>query len=621
MTESYMNKFLAVDLSAQKVKTIPVPQWLKKSYTGGKGFGAKLLYDLLEPDTDPLGPENLLMFMTGPLTATAAPSMRACVVCKSPLTRGYLDSFFGGHFGPEIKFAGYDGIIIHGRAQKPVYLWINDDKIEFCDASNVWGQDALTANEWIKKDINDPQAKVVTIGQAGENKVGFALISCEYNRQAGRGGAGAVMGSKNLKAVAVKGSHLVKVNNPELFQSAVANARKQIEADATCQALTQAGTSFSVPWSSMVGTLPYKNFFSQHYKNAEKIGDSGQGKHLFLGKAACFACPIRCSQMGAVRTGKHAHFITDTIEYETVALLGSNLDIQDIRAVARLAHTCDTLGVDTISMGNIIGFAFEAAQKGLIKSPEKIPLEFGSVKAAQYLIDTICFQTDDLGRLLGQGVKKAAAVLGRKSEKFAMHVKGLEIPGFAPRGTPGMGLAYMTADRGACHQRGFMVGYEAGEEPYEGKKISPHGISGKAGILKKEQDFLAGTDTLVKCDFAGFALDSECFIELLQAATGETFQPDFFQKQGERIWNLIRCFNIREGFSRKDDTLPGRIQEEPVPDGPQKGQKISRPDMERLLTDYYREREWDENGHPLPETLKKLEIEKKCQIYRKTFLE
>lgn len=621
MNESYMNRFLVIDLTTEKVRIVPVPQWLKDNYVGGKGFGAKLLYDLLDEQTDPLGIDNLLMFMTGPLTSTAAPSMRACVICKSPLTGGYLDSFFGGHLGPEIKYAGYDGIIIRGRSKKPVYLSIFNEKVKFCDASKIWGTDTLASNALIKKELQDDAFKIATIGQAGENLVRFALICCEYNRQAGRGGAGAVMGSKNLKAIAVKGTRTVKLHNPIDFQKAVAAANHQIASSAECQALTDSGTSYAVNWSSEVGTLPYKNFLSQHYQKADKIGAQGQKKHLFLGKAACFGCPIRCSQMGAVRTGKHAHFITDTVEYETAAMLGANLAIHDIRAVAHLARYCDLYGVDTISMGNVIGFAIEASQKGRIPKTNDIGLQFGSMATAQYIIKTTCFQKDSLGELLGQGVKKAAEHMGHDAENFALHVKGMELPGWAPRGTPGMGLAYMTADRGACHQRGFMVGFEVGGNLYKGKPVSTYGLSQKAEILKNEQDYLSGTDTLVKCDFAAFGMGKESFTELYQTATGKQIGNDFFSRIGERIWNLIRCFNAREGFSSKDDKLPRRIVEEPLKDGPHKGQCISKRDMKRLLADYYEARGWRQDGYPTTATLKRVGIYGEQRLARKEIFE
>lgn len=598
MADGSMGQFLVADLTSRKSWTVPVAQWLKDDFVGGKGFGAKLLYDLMPAGADPLGPENVIMFMAGPLTATAAPAMRACVITKSPLTGIYLDSFFGGRFGPEIKFAGYDGLIILGRATRPTYVWIRDDHVEFRSAEGVWGTDALTANDLVKKDLDAPEARVVTIGQAGENRVKFALISCEFNRQAGRGGAGAVMGSKNLKAIAISGSRLVKVNDPSAFHEACDRADADIRESETCSALTDSGTSNAVPWSSAVGTLPFRNYFDQVDDQADRLGDEGQKKHIFLGKAACFGCPIRCSQMGAVRTGRYAHTITDIVEYESAALMGSNLDIHDVRAVAHLVKRCDAYGLDSMSTGGAIGFAFEAVEKGLIDPPSDVTLAFGSVAGAEYLIDAIALQNNDLGRLLGLGVKRAAACLGGDAGDFALHVKGLELPGWAPRGTPGMGLAYMTADRGACHQRGFMVAYEVGGKEHRGKSVDTYGLAQKAEILKGEQDYLAGLDALVKCDFGAFGVTPESYVRMFQAATGRSVNARFFDTLGERIWNQTRLFNLREGLTADQDRLPKRIVSEPLPSGPHKGRRISEADMAVMLKAYYQQRGWDAKGRP-----------------------
>lgn len=601
-----MGQFLVVDLTRRESRTIALPQWLKDDFVGGKGFGAKLLYDLNPPGVDPQAPENTIMFLTGPLTATAAPSMRACVVTKSPLTGIYLDSFFGGRFGPEIKYAGYDGLIITGRASEPTYLWINDHQVSFHSAEHVWGTDALTANARIKAELNAPDARVVTIGQAGENLVKFALISCEYNRQAGRGGAGTVMGAKNLKGIAVQGSRLVRVHHPQEFAAACGQAGDDIAASEECAALTDSGTSNAVPWSNAVGTLPFRNHYDQTYVKAHRLGDDGQKKHLFLGKAACLGCPIRCSQMGAVRTGTYAHTITDIVEYESAALMGSNLDIHDIRALAHLVKLCDSYGLDSMSTGVTVAFAFEAVENGLIAPPGDVSLTFGSVAAVEYLIHTIARQDSELGKLLGNGVKMASEQLGGDSSAYAMHVKGLEMPGWAPRGLPGMGLAYMTADRGACHQRGFMVAYEVGGRPYQGHSVDTHSPDRKAEILKHEQDYLSGLDALVKCDFGSFGITPQSYARMFSAATGRTVTADFFNGLGERIWNQIRLFNLREGLTASEDRLPRRITDVPLPGGPHKGQRIRPTDMAAMLDDYYRLRGWDARGRPKRHTLERI---------------
>ncbi|MCJ8499569.1 aldehyde ferredoxin oxidoreductase family protein [Desulfatitalea alkaliphila] len=606
MARSDMQKLLWVDLTARRSQAIATPDWLQEAFVGGKGLGAKLMNDLTSAGVDPLAPECPLMFLTGPLTATAAPSMRACVVTKSPLTGTFLDSYFGGRFGPEIKYAGYDGIIITGRADAPVYLWIKDDAVELCPADAIWGQDALAANAAIKRDLAAPEATVVTIGQAGENRVPFALVSCEYNRQAGRGGAGAVMGAKNLKGVALQGSRVVGVHDLPAFRAACREAHAAIAANEECRTLTYGGTSTSVAWASEAGVLPVRNHADQVDPKADRLGDEAQYKHLFLGKAACFGCPIRCSQMGAIRTGKYAHQITDIVEFESAALLGSNLGIHDVRAVAHLTKLCDRCGIDSMSAGGIIGFAFEAARNGVLQAPDGVTLDFGSVAGAEYLLRAMALQENELGRLLSQGVKRAAEILDGGTRHYAMHVKGLEMPAWGPRGTPGMGLAYMTADRGGCHQRGFMIAYEVGGREYKGRPVPAHTIEGKAEILKGEQDYLAGTDTLVKCDFGAFAVPPEVYARLLQAATGRPVSATFFNELGERIWNQTRLFNLREGIKPEDDRLPRRIAEEPLPDGPHKGQRISAEDMNRMRADYYRVRGWDAQGRPTPQTLARL---------------
>jgi aldehyde:ferredoxin oxidoreductase len=606
MIKGYMGKFLYIDLTKEEVREIPLPQWMAEKYIGGKGFGAKILYDFLPAGTDPLAPENIIMFMAGPLTGTAAPSMRACVVTKSPLTETFLDSYFGGHFGPEIKYAGYDGLIITGKAARPVYLWINDSDVAIKPASQLWGRDALEVNAAIKEELGDNTVKVVSIGPAGENGVRYALINCEYNRQAGRGGTGAVMGSKNLKAIALRGTKQVRVEDTSAFRDAIEKANAELKESPDVQALVETGTASAVPFANETGLLPCRNYKDGTYESANKLSDIGQSKYLWLKSAACMGCPIRCSKMGVVRTGKYAGTISDIVEYESAALIGSNLEIEDIRAVAYLVKLCDRLGLDSMSAGSAIAFAMEACEKGLIEPPEDIKLEFGSVEAAEYLIKAITFREGFLGELLAEGVKRAAEKLKGGAEEFAVHVKGLESPAWGPRGVPGMGLALMTADRGGCHQRGFPVAYEAGGEKWNGKPVEPLGLEGKAEIVVQLQNYLAGTDTLVKCDFGGFGVQPATYAKLLSAATGRSVSESHFDNVGERIWNLTRLFNLREGIDYTQDRLPARFVNEPLPSGPNKGHRITEDDMKYLRTDYYNVRGWDEKGVPTGATLDRL---------------
>ncbi len=608
MPKAYMGKFLFVDLSSKSSWTQEVPEWMKTSLLGGKGFGAKLLSDLAPAGVDPFGTENPLMVMTGPLTGTSAPSMRGCVVTKSPLTGTFLDSYFGGYFSPEIKYAGYDGLIVLGQATEPVYLWIDDEQVEIRPAAHLWGQDALEVNAAIKAELRDETVKILSIGPAGENRVLYSLISCEYNRQAGRGGAGAVMGSKQLKAIAVRGSKTVTIHDPDAFRTAVIQANADLEASEDVKAMKDGGTAPAVDFANETGLLPTRNFQDGTYEQASSLSDVGQAKHLWLNSAACLGCPIRCSKMGAVRTGKYAGFITDIVEYESAALMGSNLGISDVRSVAHLVKLCDRFGLDSMSTGGVIGFAMEAGEKGLIDSPDGITLEFGNVQAAEYLIRSIAFVDNDLGKLLSQGVKRAAAALGGDATAFAQHVKGLESPAWGPRGAAGTGLAFMTADRGGCHQRGLPAPLEVTGGEWEGKPVEALALEGKAGMLISMQNYLAGTDALVKCDFGGFGVQPETYAALLSAATGQSFSADFFDRLGERIWNLTRQFNLREGLDPAEDTLPKRFMQDPLPSGPQKGHHFTAKEMDFMLKDYYSVRGWDEQGRPTTETLERVGV-------------
>ncbi|MBF0201647.1 MAG: aldehyde ferredoxin oxidoreductase family protein [Desulfamplus sp.] len=612
MNNSYMNKFLFVDLTSGKVETVPLEPGMQSWYIGGKGFGARMLYDRLPAGTDPLGPGNILMFMTGPLTGTIAPAMRGCAVTRSPLTGTFLDSYFGGSFSPEIKYAGYDGIVISGRAREPCWLWIDDDKIEIRSARHLWGMDSLGANHAIKEELGDETVKIATIGQAGENLVPFSLICCEYNRQAGRGGAGAVMGSKRLKAVAVRGTRSVAVAHAGAFQSAHARALEELDKSAEVEALRVAGTASAVEYANETGLLPHRNYRNGTFARASSLADKGQKKHLWLGSSACLGCPIRCSKMGAVRLGRYKGIVTDIVEYESAALMGSNLDISDIRAVAHLVKLCDRLGMDSMSAGGIIGFAMESFEKGLLKDftlPDGVDLSFGSIAGAEYLIHAMAEKKDNLGRLMGQGVREASRILGPEAAGFAMHTKGLETPGWGVRGASGMGLAYMTTDRGGCHQRGFPITYEVGGLPWKGKVLDPISPQGKAEMVVSLQNYSAGTDTLVKCDFGSFGISADTYADLLSAATGRDFTAEMIRETGERIWNLVRLFNLREGIDPGQDTLPPRLVNEPLPDGPSKGCRITPGDMIYMKQEYYKTRGWSDMGIPLQGTLERLRID------------
>ena len=383
-------------------------------------------------------------------------------------------------------------------------------------------------------------------------------------------------------------------------------AFKELEESPDVESFRQAGTAASVEFANETGLLPNKNYQNGTFSKAADLGDKGQSKHLWLGSSACMGCPIRCSKIGAIRTGKYKGIVSDIIEYESAALMGSNLDISDIRAVAHLVKLCDLYGMDSMSTGAVIGFAMEACEKGMISSPEGIDLKFGSVVAAEHLIHAIAAQKEGLGNILSKGVRQAAREIGQDASDIAVQTKGLESPAWGPRGVSGMGLAYMTTDRGGCHQRGFPLAYELAGE-WEGQKLDPLSPKNKAKMVAALQNYSAGTDTLVNCDFGSYGISADTYGEMVSAATGRQITADTIMETGERVWNLTRLFNLAQGVDK--DTLPRRFVEEALPDGPGKGHKISKTDMEYMRQEYYKIRGWSKNGTPLDKTLDRLGIE------------
>ncbi len=603
---AYTGKLLYVDLSEGRSTECETPEGLVKNFVGGKGFGAKILYDLLPAGCDPLAPENLLMFMPGPLTGTLAPAMRGCVVTKSPLTGTFADSYFGGHFAQEIRYCGYDGIIITGAAAEPCYLYIDHGRVEIRQADELWGLDTFATVEKLREITGDPEIKTACIGPAGEKKVSFALINCEYNRHAGRAGTGAVMGSKNLKALALRGSRPLVPADAAAFSAAVDQAYRELAEDETIAAFTTYGTPASIDFANDEQLLPYRNYYDGYFTDAAGLNAEAQDKHFWLRNTACAGCPIACGKVGLIKRGKHKGLTTDVVEYETAAMIGSNLGISDIREVAYLVKRCDALGLDGMSAGGVIGFAFEAFEKGLITAEDTggATLKFGDAAAAGELIEAIGSRKG-LGDLLARGVKAAAGEIGNGAEAFAVHIKGLESPAWGPRSVPGMALALATADRGGCHQRAFPILYEVGGE-WEGKPVDRLTLENKGAIVAHLQNYLAGLDTLVKCDFAAYGIKDSTYCRMLEAAVGEEWNVEKLMLLGERIWNQVKLFNLREGFTRADDSLPQRFTAEALPEGPYAGAKVTREDLDRLLDDYYSVRGWDNEGKPEAEKLRQL---------------
>jgi aldehyde:ferredoxin oxidoreductase len=593
-------KILQVDLTHNQFSFEEISKKDLEGFIGGRGLGAVLLYRELPAKADPLGEENLLIFSTGPLTATAAPcSSRFCLTTKSPLTGFYLFSISGGHFGPELKRTGVDALVIRGKASRPTYLLVKEDRVEFKDASGLWGMTTDHAQEFIKSESGEVIA-VTCIGPAGENLVPYACLINE-RRALGRGGGGAVMGSKNLKAIAVQGSKKVSIADEDRFRTGVKKAFDEIQKNPiTSQAFPKYGSASWATALNELGIIPAKNWKKIPSPQVEKITFEYVREHFVVKDLHCAPpCPIKCSKITLVRNGQFAGFLTEGPEYETLYSLGSCCEIYDAAAIIAADNFCDRYGLDTISAGVSIAFAMECYEKGIIDRgvTEGVDLCFGNEKILLPLLHQIAYQKG-FGKILAQGTKKMAEQLGRGSESFAMHAKGMELGGYDPRGAKGMALVFACGPRGGCHHGG---GFPVLAEIFSGK-FDRFAEKGKARLVKETRDRrTAAHDSGMLCAFSAAAVSDGTIAEMISAATGTEFSPKDIYTIGERIGCLERAFNVREGLKPELDTLPGRLLKEVFTEGPTKGQKI---DLDTLLKEFYDECRWDEvTGLPKREKL------------------
>lgn len=585
----WAGKLLEVDLSAERIKEVELDEKLSRTVIGGRGLGVKLLYERVGPEVGPFDPDNLLVFATGPLTGTLAPtSGRHCVITKSPLTGTIFDSNSGGYWGAELKFAGVDAIVVKGRAERPVYLWIHDGEAELRDASDLWGMGVHATTDAILKQVGDSRARVACIGPAGERLVKIAAIINDKYRAAGRGGVGAVMGSKRLKAIAVRGTKPPKIADEGSFSTYVKECQKLLKEDpVTGTALPTYGTAILVNIINEHGIYPTRNFQTGVFPTADKTSGETIAETILVRKKGCFACPIACG-----RVTKVGELEGEGPEYETLWAFGAQCGVDDLGAIAEANNLCNDLGLDTISMGNTIGCAMELSEKGKLDGPR-----FGDARAIVDLTRATAMR-EGLGDKLAEGSARLARGYGLP--ELSMSVKGLELPAYDPRGVQGQGLAYATSNRGGCHLRAYMIGPEILGVP---KLMERFSTSGKAEMVIISQNLCAAVDSLVFCRFSMFALDAVQYSKLLTAATGIEFTDEDLMIVGERIWNLERLFNLREGFSAKDDTLPKRLMEEPMPEGPSKGRRSL---VASMLPSYYAFRGWTPEGVPTREKLREL---------------
>jgi len=605
----YTGRILELDLTNERSESLELDRNLARRFIGGKGLGAALLHRMTRKGIDPLFPENPLLFMTGPLTGTMAPtSGRWCVVTKSPLTGLYLDTHAGGFFGNEMKKAGYDVLMFKGKARSPVYVSIVDQQVEFRDAGELWGLGTVETVRKLRAVHDEPRLRIASIGPAGEKLSRIAMVAVDSHEQkerggqAGRGGAGAVMGSKHLKAVTVQGSGKVGYHDYEEFMEHSRAASKKVRKSSAFVNRREYGTTALVRPMNAAGILPTYNFNTTVFPHADNIDGVHMKEAIVTGNKGCFGCPMLCGKQARVREGPYKGTEVEGPEYELQALMGSNCGITNIEAVAKGAYLVDDLGLDGISTGVAISFAMDCYQHGVLEKDDLFGLEgnFGNEELYFRLIHAMASR-EGIGDLLTEGVRIASRKFGKGTEEYAIHVKGMEMPGYDPRGCVGMGLAYATSDRGACHQRAWTVYNELLADP-----PNHHSIEGKAKLVKDVQDERAVTMSLVLCDFVPLAPGD--FTRLLNASTGFDYTEEEYLKRGEAIWNLSRLFNAREGVRRKDDALPERMKT-PLPEGPAKGMAITDEMLNTMLDEYYEYRGWTEDGVPGEEKLRELGLE------------
>lgn len=610
----YMGKILRVNLTEQTFKEEETTEELARNFMGGAGFGVKYLFDEVPAGSDPLGPENKLIFAGGPFTGTAVPcASRMAAVAKSPLTGGVGMALSGGHFPVELKFAGYDALIIEGKAEKPCYIFIKDGKVRFRSADKLWGTKTSDCQQLIKDELWDQNIRITCIGPAGEN---LARLSCIINerRAFGRKGLGAVMGSKNLKAIAVRGSESVPVDDEQAFKEArsvMTGAMK--DSEVLYPMFSNTGTVAVVDLTGELGILAAKNWSATgEWVPVEKLGVEANAERK-IGRERCYNCPVACSQLKLAREGRYAGALTEGPEFETIYSLGSATGVDNLDAVIAADRFCDELGIDTMSAGVSIAFAMELYEKGILTEADTggVELKFGNHKAMMDLLQDITYRRG-LGDILADGVKAAAERIGKGADRYAMHIKGLELPAYDIRGAKAHGLNYATAYTGADHNRGYafqeIFGIPVPEE------VDRFAYQGKGKLTKWNQDVRCVTcDCATMCafilDMAVPGIATQNTAALMKSLTGLDITPEEVEAVGERVNNLARVFNKLAGFSREDDTFPERILSEPLKEGNSKGELISKEDLGVMLEEYYAARGWDSEGVPTEEKLNSLGLE------------
>ena len=616
-------KVLRVDLTGGTVKEEDIPEDWQRKFMGGRGLGVRYLVHEVPKNVDPYGPDNPLIFMTGLLTGTPSPSSgRYTVVTKSPLTGICAEANSGGFWGPAFKGNGYDGVIFNGISEKPVYLVLDEGKVELRSADHLWGKNVTETTRIIQKELGE-EFEVVCIGTAGENLVRFACPINDEHRAPGRCGMGAVMGSKRLKAIACKGTRETLVADKERFTRAAQKNYEFLSDSFIKVGLETYGTAMVLDMVNARGFFPFKNFQEGFCSWWEDINPEALNEKVLVERKACYGCTIACGRVSEVRTGPYKGMSGEGPEYETISTVGGMCAVDDMEAITAVHILCDDYGLDTVSYGNTIAFAMECYEKGILTKEETggLDLTWGNAAVAVELVSKVA-NREGIGDLLAEGTRRAAQKLGKGAEKYAMNVKGLELPGYDPRGSKLLGLSFATASRGGCHVMSMMQMPSAMDFPIlivdESKIIDPQVENvDEVHILVDLENAVCLFDTSGACKFMGVAMSYEEWVEIIAAASGWDFDYEQYKRTGERVMNVERLCHIKQGLTRADDILPSRFFEEPMPGGASQGQVFTRDKFNMLLDKYYELRGWDKDGKPTPEKLKQLGLEdvmKECEV-------
>ncbi len=605
----FHGRLLYVDLSSKTYRWQPLEEAHLRAFLGGIGLGSSLLYSLAPPGVEPFSPLNPVIFASAPLVGTGlTTTAKFAVVTKSPLTGFIADSLSSSFFALELKHAGLDALALTGRAKTPLYLWVTEDSVEFRDASHLWGKSPKETETCIREELRDGEVRVAAIGPAGENRVRFATLSNE-GRHAGRGGVGAVLGAKNLKALALRGQREVLVAEPWGVEEASRCLRQRSLGPLTAK-YRNLGTVANLAVFNRLGTLPSKNFQEPTFEQAEALSGETLLTSRFSRRHGCASCTIRCEHLFRSLSGQEQR-----LEYETLFALGPLCGIEDPEAVVEAARLCDFYGLDTISTGGTVAWAMECAERGLLPEAKELGLHFGRAEGLLQAIAAIA-RRQGLGALLAEGSRRAALRIGRNTLHWSMQVKGLELPGYEPRGLKTLALGLAVSPRGACHNRSGA--YEA---DFSGQVDRLKGDFSRGALVAAAEDFAAVLDSLIICKFL-----RKCFTDfyteaadLLGKVTGWPFSAEELRQAGERIHTLKKLFNIREGWRPEDDWLPPRLLSEPLATGVARGVGLSPQELREMIQGYYRARGWDSEGWVPEEKLGTLGL--KEWIKSPTFLE